>query len=603
MRIERIELENFRNHASTDLTFNEDRLLLIGENGQGKSSIIDAISWALTGRCWGVKDNGEGQKDLIRQGAESMAVTIHLKGIGPIQRKLSVSGGSAVSMKNERIMGELKTTTGMLQAVLYGHTFFNLHHGDAKALLMSALNVQIGKKDLPGVKLPKGVDTVDLDFLDQLFKEAFDNRTVVKRERAAHRMPAKPVANIALAGMDLADIKRKLADHQDTLQALVADATTAKQALAQCVHDIDTQAQLVAAVKELGGALGVHRSSLAEHQAHLTTAKQALADAKEQPAEPVDSLTIQARETEVLIDKVSRHDPDRGCVLAASIPCLTKAAEFAGQVDALRTTVKDLAKRIKAGQKRAGDIAAAEQSVKNEDRNVAYHTGQIAAVQAKLDAADAAGTTLTALKASSPGLQQAAQAAGQAVIDQRGVVDTHMTLIQQLQAQQAAQEAYRAAQDRQDVLDDQVTKAEALVALLGPKGVRARALTDAMGQFHEAINQALRPFGFEVSIQVDPWEVHVTTDKGTIRFDMLSKGQRLWTGLGFQLALATVSGLQFCVVDDAEAVVGARRGMLTQTVMLSNLGQIIVSMAKADNEPLPELAGLQVLRVIDQAAA
>ena len=43
----RLELINFKSHANTTLDFNPGISLIVGENGAGKSSIFEAISFAL----------------------------------------------------------------------------------------------------------------------------------------------------------------------------------------------------------------------------------------------------------------------------------------------------------------------------------------------------------------------------------------------------------------------------------------------------------------------------------------------------------------------------------------------------------------------------
>ncbi|MHB8172147.1 MAG: AAA family ATPase [Thermincolia bacterium] len=47
---------------------------LTGSNGNGKSALLDAITWALWGQARGVDKNGAGMDDLIRLGAEEMEV-------------------------------------------------------------------------------------------------------------------------------------------------------------------------------------------------------------------------------------------------------------------------------------------------------------------------------------------------------------------------------------------------------------------------------------------------------------------------------------------------------------------------------------------------
>ena len=61
MRLNRLRLLNFRQHADTDLTFETGLTGIIGPNGVGKSTILEAVAWALYGG-----DTARGGKDSIR---------------------------------------------------------------------------------------------------------------------------------------------------------------------------------------------------------------------------------------------------------------------------------------------------------------------------------------------------------------------------------------------------------------------------------------------------------------------------------------------------------------------------------------------------------
>ncbi|MBC7894435.1 MAG: SMC family ATPase, partial [Cytophagaceae bacterium] len=61
MRINSLELTNFRQHASTRLEFDTGLTGIIGPNGAGKSTVLEAIAWALYGQ-----PAARGNKDSIR---------------------------------------------------------------------------------------------------------------------------------------------------------------------------------------------------------------------------------------------------------------------------------------------------------------------------------------------------------------------------------------------------------------------------------------------------------------------------------------------------------------------------------------------------------
>lgn len=61
MRLQRLRLLNFRQHAATDLTFGAGITGIIGPNGAGKSTLLEALAWAVYGTP-GVRGN----RDTIR---------------------------------------------------------------------------------------------------------------------------------------------------------------------------------------------------------------------------------------------------------------------------------------------------------------------------------------------------------------------------------------------------------------------------------------------------------------------------------------------------------------------------------------------------------
>ncbi len=69
--LEKIELENFVSHRETLLKFDRGVTIFIGRNGSGKSSVIDAITFALYGQ------HTRGQnRNLVRRGSEGSKVAL-----------------------------------------------------------------------------------------------------------------------------------------------------------------------------------------------------------------------------------------------------------------------------------------------------------------------------------------------------------------------------------------------------------------------------------------------------------------------------------------------------------------------------------------------
>lgn len=72
MQINSLELENFRNYECIKVEFNENVNVICGENGQGKTNILESIYMCGTGKS----HKGSKEKEMIRNGCENA----HIKG-------------------------------------------------------------------------------------------------------------------------------------------------------------------------------------------------------------------------------------------------------------------------------------------------------------------------------------------------------------------------------------------------------------------------------------------------------------------------------------------------------------------------------------------
>jgi exonuclease SbcC len=106
-----IKLYDFLSHEKTIIHFKpEDKILLAGDSGSGKSGILEGIIWALFGRAR--SDN----RSVVRRGAEGTTATVELELLRAgsesisITRMASTSGKHTVSVK---INGVAHTVSGL----------------------------------------------------------------------------------------------------------------------------------------------------------------------------------------------------------------------------------------------------------------------------------------------------------------------------------------------------------------------------------------------------------------------------------------------------------------------------------------------------------
>ena len=74
--IENVELTNFISHRGTALQLEDGVNVFIGANGSGKSSVVDAVTYALYG-----EHTRDAAKNILRRGAAGGAVSVKF-GIG-----------------------------------------------------------------------------------------------------------------------------------------------------------------------------------------------------------------------------------------------------------------------------------------------------------------------------------------------------------------------------------------------------------------------------------------------------------------------------------------------------------------------------------------
>ena len=211
LRIVQLQAENFKKLKAVEITPNGDIVVISGKNAAGKSSILDAIFFALAG-----KDALKKNPDPVRHGEKSAKVTLDLGVEGEnnfIKNAYTVTrtwkdGKSQLKITNtDNSRVRFGSPAGMLNDIVGKLSF------DPLAFTNQSDKEQV-KTLLELVPLP-----IDLYALDDERKNTFEARTLVKRgiNHLEGKVAGFPAVNAPDEEVNTSDIMTAMQDATKTI--------------------------------------------------------------------------------------------------------------------------------------------------------------------------------------------------------------------------------------------------------------------------------------------------------------------------------------------------------------------------------------------------
>src|SRR5213593_2766340 len=143
MRLNSVQLSNFRLHADTRIDFESGLTGIIGPNGSGKTTILEAIAWALYGMS-AVRGKRQDIRSLGASGRAGVKVDLDFELAGHRYRvvrtlstaELYLDGASApIANSTSAVTDLLRRRLGMSQEEFF-HTYFT---GQKELGIMAAM--------------------------------------------------------------------------------------------------------------------------------------------------------------------------------------------------------------------------------------------------------------------------------------------------------------------------------------------------------------------------------------------------------------------------------------------------------------------------------
>lgn len=357
----RLELTNFlayRNPAPLDFT-GIHVAVLTGENGAGKSSLLDALTWTLWGRARAKTD-----AELVHQGQSEMRVVFTFALRDQLYRvtraKRAKGGGGVLTFEAADAQGKWysiseatipKTQDKIIRVLRLTYDTF-----------VNSVYLMQGQADEFTGKKPTERKQVLADILGLQQWEAYE-------ARAKDRLKA---IDLELAGLEavLREIEAELArrvDYEHELveaQARALDVNTRLREAEAGWAAIDQARQMMMNLQKQDDDL-TRRIRDAEHELNTLTAELKEAQARADTA----SLLNQIEAVQARLAKLDELDQHREQVSVTRQQAGERAAELRGQNESAEAEANALKKRLETlnadlalARKRMTDAAAAEQN-------------------------------------------------------------------------------------------------------------------------------------------------------------------------------------------------------------------------------------------------
>jgi exonuclease SbcC len=365
MRLQHLRLRNFRQHASTEITFRSGITGIIGPNGAGKSTILEAIAWAVYGAA-----AARGTNDTIRfnragQGAR-VEVELHFELGGHEYRVLRTLSKAEVYLDGGS--APVAATLGGATAYLQGRIgmsreeFFNTYFTGQKELAFLAA---MGPADR-GRFLSQVLGYERLRRAQELVRNRRNEiRTEIRALRAAlgdrDAVVAARIAAQQRVGDALAALARAEAEAEEARAALHevaprwAAAQAARERFRELTHAADTAAGERDGARRDGARAAAELASVAAAEGELAPLREqlaalpALADASTALAE----LARQAERRKALAAQIADADAE----LARAAERLAKVdsapeleVRFAAELEALRARRAETEGELETGK-------------------------------------------------------------------------------------------------------------------------------------------------------------------------------------------------------------------------------------------------------------
>jgi exonuclease SbcC len=638
MKINKLAIQNFRNLKNTAIDL--DRLnIFVGPNNSGKSSILAAIEWALTGRNLWTDKAGRGANDLITKGEKICQVAIDLDDFGGIVREIpphSLTAGrfQGVQEGQAAICNFLEADEKLIQLLMNAGAFMNMPPAEQKAFLFGLCGISFSQEKIKQAVFKLTGDEEITKRAIQLMPGKLDGDPAIlqgmeKRAREMRKETKKELerTKAALAEMELPNLPDGIG---------LENKEEVTQQLKELGHEKD---KLLKAIGETR-ATEKNKTYIQNKYASSTNETKRLTEEKKKKsaelagankteiAAKLEELKKQREQLNEMLDNFDRVSLKLENELAVKLPIIETLNRFDGkcplapelincrmtsnEINDLTTKLKaecelanknmkqitdEKAKLNKHGDKNYNEITQLENvlaGLTKVENEISFLDMAIERARKEMAGAEEELARIEETKAGETNPEAVDY------LDER--IDRGREILRQLDLAEHGRRQAGLLQADLKAIQKEVEFLEALVKVLGPDGIRKALFGDQLKDFTELLNNQLSLIT-EGRYQLtwdDDFTPLVRQNGSLLPLKLLSKSEQLRVGIAFQTTIAKQAGLRFLAVDEVDMLDQDNRDLLTGTMIsqMDEFDQTIMLCTVGDVTPKnPEIPGLKMFLV------
>lgn len=582
MKLLKLQIRQFLNHAHTNIDFNQTNVFF-GPNASGKSAISNAIGWNLLNTTRGMKGR-IGEQSLLRTGGTKAEVILDLlSGKNRVQvhrTRTKTVAGLQVTVNDVPLPDLPKVDEQALSLVMNSTEAIKLDAKDRKALFQKYL-LPSSSGSIAEHLVREGTDSKDAnDVSTQIIEEGLEaahKAVAAKRLKADQDIQAMPSLDVPeqiitlpsgkkidLGKINLEAVEVELKNKTkegESLMSRRAEYMTAQTLLSAGEDEIEEIKEDIEAAQVELDALG-ESEDLGKELKAAQTAKGKAQDAKTKASDDLSSLNHAMDDASNRLTALEDQEVGHCMVCGGSIT----EKSLAAMVDKVALELKELESSISSatGKFNKADVAnqkafTSEYDITgsiNKDREARNRLStELNRLNSRLEAKETA--LAKAKKSNLKEITEEEMAKLRTSIDDLREAITKKSVYTSILSQQGHQTGAITAMKREE------QSLKALAKLIHPKtGIMADLVVKPMDDLKLQINEIAKQLKFKFAILPD-FEIEIDG----IPLGFASESEKYRAGIILQIAVAIIANTGIVCIDGADILFGPERGHMLKLIM------------------------------------